>query len=211
MASDCCGCSQNVQALRAEQRRVLRIVLVINALTFLLMLAASLYSGSTSLLSGSLDNLGDALTYGLSLAVIGRSAQAQARVALVKAALILSAALAVAVQIGWHLAHPVVPILNAMSVAAVVNLAANALCLYFLTPYRHGDINMASVWECSRNDVIEGVAVLIAAAGVGFFHSGWPDLVIAAGLLLVFLRSAARVFLAAFTALRTGGRPGRGA
>jgi Co/Zn/Cd efflux system component len=204
MAGDCCGCSPDVQALQAGQRRVLKIVLVINALTFLMMLAAALYSGSSSLLSGGLDNLGDALTYGLSLAVVGASLQAKARVALVKAALILAAALAVAAQIGWRLAHPGVPIVEAMSVAALVNLGANGLCLYLLTPYRHADINMASVWECSRNDVAEGFAVLAATAGVWLFDAGWPDLVIAAGLLLMFLRSAMRVFRSAFIALRTG-------
>jgi Co/Zn/Cd efflux system component len=193
-----------MQALQAEQRRVLTIVLVINALTFLMVLAASLYSGSSSLLSGGLDNLGDALTYGLSLAVVGAGIRAQAQVALVKAALILGAAVAVAMQIGWRVFHPAVPVLDAMSVAAVANLAANGLCLYLLTPYRHADVNMASVWECSRNDVMEGVAVLVAAAGVWLFKAGWPDLVIASGLLLMFLRSAVRVFRAALAALRSG-------
>jgi Co/Zn/Cd efflux system component len=193
-----------MQVLQAEQRRVLTIVLVINALTFLMVLAASLYSGSSSLLSGGLDNLGDALTYGLSLAVVGAGVRAQARVALVKAALILGAALAVAMQIGWRIFHPAVPVLDAMSVAAVANLAANGLCLHLLTPYRNADVNMASVWECSRNDVLEGIAVLVAAGGVWLFKAGWPDLVIASGLLLMFLRSAVRVFRAALDALRTG-------
>ena len=191
--------------MQAGQRRVLTIVMVINALTFLLVLAAALYSGSSSLLSGGLDNLGDALAYGLSLAVVGAGLRAQARVALVKACLILAAAVAVAIRIAWHLVHPVVPVLDVMGLAAVANLIANGICLYLLTPHRHGNVNMASVWECSRNDVIEGVAVIVAAVGVGVFESGWPDLIIAAILLLVFLRSAARVFRAALTALRQAG------
>jgi Co/Zn/Cd efflux system component len=206
MAGTCCGgCDVDLRAMQAEQRRVLTIVMVINALTFLLVLAAALYSGSSSLLSGGLDNLGDALAYGLSLAVVGAGVRAQARVALVKACLILAAALAVAVRIAWHVAHPVVPVLEVMGLAAVANLVANGVCLYLLTPHRHGNVNMASVWECSRNDVIEGVAVMVATAGVGVFDSGWPDLIIAAVLLLVFLRSAARVFRAASDALRQGG------
>jgi Co/Zn/Cd efflux system component len=151
-----------------------------------------------------LDNLGDALTYGLSLAVVGASLRAKARVALVKAALILAAALAVAGQIGWRLTHPAAPIADAMGLAALANLGANGLCLYLLAPYRHADVNMASVWECSRNDVAEGLAVLAAAAGVWLFDSGWPDLVIASGLLLMFLRSATRVFRTALNALRMG-------
>jgi hypothetical protein len=33
------------------------------------------------------------------------------------------------------------------------------LLLYLLAPHRRGDVNMASVWERSRNDIIEGFAV----------------------------------------------------
>ena len=120
-------------ALEARQRRVLMIVLAINIATFAMMITAALYSGSSSLLSGSLDYLGDALTYLLSLAVVGASLRAKAAVAVVKGLLILGAAIAVAAQIGWRLAHPGVPIFEAMGLAAAVNLAFNGLCLWLLT------------------------------------------------------------------------------
>jgi Co/Zn/Cd efflux system component len=196
MADSCCGKTIDVRALEAEQRRVLVVVLVLNAVTFLVMIAAAWQSGSSSLLSGGLDNFGDAATYALSLAVVGASRRAKARVALFKGALILAAALAVAVQIGWRLAHPTVPLFETIGVIGLLNLGANVLCLRLLTPYRHRDVNMASAWECSRNDVAEGVAVLFAAVGVWAFAAGWPDLLIGAGLLLVFLRSAVRVLRA---------------
>src|SRR3546814_19602188 len=83
--------------------------------------------------------------------------------------------MAVAVQVGWRLAHPEVPIFEAIGIAALLNLAFNGICLWLLTPYRHGDVNMASAWECSRNDVFEGFAVLLAAVGVWLFDAGWPD------------------------------------
>lgn len=192
----------DVGALEARQRRVLMIVLAINIATFAMMITAALYSGSSSLLSGSLDNLGDALTYLLSLAVVGASLRAKAAVAVVKGLLILGAAIAVAAQIGWRLAHPGVPIFEAMGLAAAVNLAFNGLCLWLLTPYRFGDVNMASAWECSRNDIYEGFAVLLAAASVWMFDAGWPDLVIATVLLLMFLRSAWRVLRSALKSYR---------
>ena len=201
MSESCCGKAIDVGALQARQRRVLSVVLVVNLLTFLMMVGAAWYSRSSSLLSGALDNLGDALTYALSLAVVGASLAAKARVALLKGVLILAAAVAVAVQIGWRLTHPAVPLFEAMGVAALLNLGANAYCLYLLSPFRHGDINLASAWECSRNDVWEGVAVLAAAASVGLFGAGWPDLVIASALLVMFLRSALRVFRAAWRGL----------
>src|SRR3546814_306130 len=198
MSDSCCQRDIDVQALEARQRRTLLIVLGINIVTFLLMVAAAFHARSSSLLSGGLDNFGDAVTYALSLAVVGASQRAKAKVAMVKAALILAAAITVAVQIGWRLTHPAMPLFETIGMAALLNLGANAFCLYLLSPYRHGDVNMASAWECSRNDVWEGFAVLTAAAGVWAFGAGWPDLIIAAALLLMFSRSALRVFRAAW-------------
>ena len=203
MSESCCGKAIDVRALEARQRRVLTIVLVINLLTFLMMMGAAWYSRSSSLLSGGLDNLGDALTYALSLAVVGASGLAKARVALFKGLLILGAALAVGVQIVWRLLHPEVPLFDGMGVAALLNLGANLVCLKLLMPYRGGDINLVSAWECSRNDVYEGFAVLAAALGVWLFDAGWPDLIIAVALLLLFLRSAWRVLRSAWRELIT--------
>ena len=193
MSDSCCQRPIDTAELQTRQRRILAIVLAINAATFVMMLAASLLSGSSALLSGTLDNLGDALTYGLSFAVVGAGAGAKAKVALFKGVLITAAALAVAGQIVWSLFHPGVPVVETMSVAAVLNLGANLVCLALLTPLRNDDVNMASVWECSRNDIFDGTAVILAAGAVWLLESGWPDLLIAAGLVVLFLRSALRV------------------
>jgi len=187
--------------LEERQRRVLILVLVLNAMTFLMMITAAALSGSSSLLSGALDNFGDALTYALSLAVIGAASTAKARVALVKGLLIFGAALAVAVQIAWKISNVETPVVETMGIAALLNLAANSLCLWLLYPYRNGDVNMTSVWECSRNDVIEGFAVIAATLAVWVFGSGWPDILIAIGLLVLFLRSASRVLKGAWREL----------
>src|SRR5687768_769295 len=132
--SDCCNCEVDTRALAARQRRMLLVVLAINAVTFVMMVGASWLSGSSALLSGTLDNFGDAVTYGLSFAVVGASAAAKARVALVKGTMILGAPIAVALQIAWRLTHPEMPVVEAMGVASVLNLAANGVCLYLLTP-----------------------------------------------------------------------------
>ncbi|MEN5291068.1 cation transporter [Stenotrophomonas lactitubi] len=201
---ECCGCGKtlDVAAMQARHRRVLWIVLLINLATFLMMVGASWYSHSSALLSGALDNLGDAATYLLSLLVVGAGVAAKARVALFKGALILAAAVAVAVQIGWRLAHPQVPLFESMGLAALLNLAANGFCLWLLTPYRNDDVNLASAWECARNDIFEGISVVLAAALVALFGAGWPDLLVAVALLVVFLRSALRVLRIAMAELR---------
>ncbi len=201
MSDSCCGKTLDVASLQSRQRRVLVWVFGINVATFAGMVAASALSGSSALLSGALDNLGDALTYALSFAVVGASGHAKARVAVFKGLLILAAAMAVAVQIGWRLQDLAVPVATTMSIAAVLNLVANGVCLRLLNPYRNGDVNMSSAWECSRNDVIEGVAVIAAAAAVWVFDSGWPDVIIALGLLVIFLRSASRVLRSAWREL----------
>lgn len=188
--------------MQAKQKRVLLAVLAVNVATFLMMVAAAWHSRSASLLSGSLDNLGDAATYALSFAVVGASLRAKARVALFKAALILAAALAVAAQIVWRLLDPATPLFETMGVAGILNLAANAFCLWLLRPYRDGDVNLASAYECSRNDIREGFAVIAAGIGVWLFGAGWPDLLVAAALLAMFLRSAWRVFGMAYRASR---------
>ena len=201
--SDCgCGETIDVAALEARQKSVLTWVLIINLATFLMMVAGSFLSGSSALLSGTLDNLGDALTYAASLLVVGASTMAKARVAFLKGLLILGAALAVAVQIGWRLSNMEAPIVGTMGIAAILNLAANAFCLYLLTPLKDQDVNMSSVWECSRNDVFEGTAVIATTAIVWLFDSGWPDVIVAIGLLVMFLRSATRVLKSAWREMR---------
>jgi len=84
MSDSCCQVQIDAGALEARQRRVLIFVLAINAVTFFMMITAASLSGSSSLLSGALDNFGDAVTYALSLAVIGATCAAKARVALFK-------------------------------------------------------------------------------------------------------------------------------
>ncbi len=202
MSLDCCEKPIAAEALRRQERRVLGIVLAINAATFAMMMAAALRSGSSSLLSGSLDNLGDAATYAMSLAVIGSAPSTKARVAMLKSVLILAAGVAVAMQIAWRFAHPATPLFETLGIAAMLNLAANLVCLRLLNPYRNGDLNMASAWECSRNDVGEGLAVLAAAPAVWLFGSGWPDLLIAIALLAMFLRSGLRIWRASWAQLR---------
>lgn len=198
--SDCC-CEEGLDTtlLAARQRRVLVIVLAINVATFLMMVAGALSSGSSALLSGTLDNFGDSVTYAISFAVAGASTRAKGKVAFFKGCLILAAAIAVAIQIGWRLLHLTAPAADVMGAVAVANLAANLVCLLLLTPLRHDDVNMASVWECSRNDVFEGLAVIATAGMVWMFRAGWPDVLVASVLLVMFLRSAARV-------MRTGWR-----
>ena len=200
--SGCCDDNCAVDALRERQRGTLRIVLGINAVMFLVIVGAALYGESTALLADSLDNLGDALTYGLSLYAVSRGATVKAKVALFKGALILTAACAVVAQIAYKFFIPSVPVFEVMGVFSLLGLAANSLCLYLLWRHRHDDVNMSSVWECSRNDIASNLSVFVAAGAVWLTSSGWPDILVAMGLVWLLMRSSLRVIASATVELR---------
>ncbi len=200
--SGCCDNDCSIDVLRERQRGTLRIVLGVNAVMFLVILVAALYSSSTALLADSLDNLGDALTYGLSLFAVSRGVSTKAKVALFKGGLIFLAACAVAAQIVYKLFVPSIPIFEVMGVFSLLGLAANSLCLYLLWRHRHEDVNMSSVWECSRNDIASNLSVFVAAGAVWLTGSGWPDIVVALGLVWLLLRSSIRVISSAMVELR---------
>lgn len=199
----CCDGGCSVDALREErQRGTLKAVLAINGLMFVVIAAAALYGNSSALLADSLDNFGDALTYALSLYAVSRGAETKAKVALFKGILILVAALVVASQIVYKLLVPGLPVFEVMGVFSLLGLLANSVCLYLLWRHRHEDVNMSSVWECSRNDIAANIAVFVAAAGVWLFASAWPDLLVATALVVLLLRSAIRVISSARAELR---------
>ena len=197
----CCESSCAADALRDRQRGTLVRVLWINAVMFVAIVLAAVYGKSTALLSDSLDNLGDALTYGLSLFAVSRSATTKARVALFKGSLIFLAAGIVIVQVIHRLIDPVLPSYQIMIFFSIAGLLANGLCLFLLWRHRHDDINMSSVYECSRNDIASNLSVIVAAAGVWAFEAGWPDIVVGALLAGLLLRSSARVIRGALLEL----------
>lgn len=203
--TDCCSEKESaLERLEARQSTTLKIVLVINAVMFIVELTSGLLARSTALLSDSLDNLGDALTYGLSLYAVSRAPRSKARVALFKGVLILGAGLFVLAQVIYHVVRPGIPVFEAMGVVSLFALAANGTCLALLWKHRSEDVNMSSVWECSRNDIASNIAVFIAAGAVWVTGSSWPDLAVGLALACLFLRSAVGVFGRAVRELRDG-------
>jgi Co/Zn/Cd efflux system component len=200
--SSCCQDASCVSGLHERQRGTLRAVLGINAVMFFVIVAAAMAGQSTALLSDSLDNLGDALTYALSLYAVSRGDLVKARVALLKGGLIFLAACAVAAQIVSKLLVPTVPSFEVMGVFSLLGLAANSVCLFLLWRHRDEDVNMSSVWECSRNDIASNLSVFLAAGAVWLTASGWPDVLVASGLLLLLMRSAIRVITSAIKKIR---------
>ena len=196
MAPDWCsakGVELERLARQAEQRRVLIVVLIINAVMFFAEFGAGLVAGSAALMADATDMLGDALVYGVSLYAIARSDRWKAGVAAFKGAFILLLGLGILVNVAIKIQSGVPPSSSLMLVFGGAALVANLVCLGLLWRFRAQDVNMASTWECSRNDVISNVGVLIAAALVAVTSSPWPDIFIGLAMAAVVLRSAVRV------------------
>jgi cation diffusion facilitator family transporter len=196
MADHCCenkGKELERLARQADQRRVLIIVLVINAVMFVAEFGAGLVAGSAALMADATDMLGDALVYGVSLYALARSDRWKAGAAAFKGAFILVLGLGILVNVWVKIQSGVPPSSSLMLGFGEAALVANLICLGLLWRFRAQDVNMASTWECSRNDVISNVGVLIAAGLVAATSSPWPDILIGLAMAAVVLRSAVRV------------------
>ena len=187
--------------------RRLVAVIVINATMFLVEMAAGYLARSQALQADALDFLGDSLTYGLSLAVIGMPLATRANVALLKGASLLAMGLWVLGSTAWKVFYTGVPEAEIMGVIGLLALAANVASVLLLIAYKDGDANVRSVWLCSRNDAIGNVAVMIAALGVWGTATGWPDLIVAAIMASLFLSSAWQIITQALAEKRAAEKP----
>jgi Co/Zn/Cd efflux system component len=165
----------------AAYKRVLWIVLAINAVMFLVEIGAGVAAGSASLQADALDFLGDTGNYIISLAVLSKALRYRAMAALVKGLTMGAFGLWVIATVVWHAVVGTVPESITMG---------NTVCVALLYAHRDGDANMQSVWICSRNDVLGNLAVLLAAFGVLGTGAGWPDLIVATIMATLAMRGA---------------------
>ena len=198
--ADCCNNKAcEIDALRTRQSAMLKTVLAINAVMFVIELTAGLISGSASLVADSLDMLGDALVYGFSIYAVTEGAKMKAKAALLKGGIMAAFGCFVLAQVIYKIIYPQVPVFEIIGLIGLLALAANSVCFALLWRHRADDINMSSVWLCSRNDIIANISVLFVALGVWLSHSAWPDILVGLALSALFLRSALVVLRGAIT------------
>jgi Co/Zn/Cd efflux system component len=199
-----CSCGSNVrfEGLSVGYRRALWAVIALNATMFVVEMTMGRLAGSQALQADSLDFLGDSLTYGLTLAVIGQSLLWRARAALFKGLSLAAMGLFVLVSTLHAVFVQGLPEAPVMGVVGVLALAANLASVLLLLRWRNGDANVRSVWLCSRNDAIGNVAVVLAAGAVALTRSPWPDLLVAFLLCSLFLHSARLILQQALAEMR---------
>ncbi len=189
----CCEHEVQFEGVSDAYKRRLWLVIAINAAMFAVEMGAGQAAQSQALKADALDFLGDALTYGLSLAVIGMSVRVRATAALFKGLSLLAMGAWVFGTTLYRVVYIGVPEAEIMGVIGFLALAANVTSVLLLVAYKDGDANVRSVWLCSRNDAIGNVAVMLAALGVWGSGTGWPDVIVAAAMVALFVNSAVQI------------------
>lgn len=200
-----CGCGNEIKfdGVSASYKRVLWIVIAINAIMFVVEMVAGSLAGSQALKADALDFLGDTATYTITLLVIGLPVVWRARAALFKGLSLGAMGLWV---LGFTLYNVLilgVPQAEIMGTIGFLALVANMVSVLLLLKYRDGDANVRSVWLCSRNDAIGNLAVVAAASGVWATETAWPDLIVAGVMASLFLWSSVQIVRQALGELRS--------
>ncbi len=201
----CCPQEYKFDGMSPVYKRVLWAVIAINAAMFGIEMTAGMMAGSQALQADALDFLGDTLTYGISLYVIGKSLRARTAAALFKGVTLALMGLWVFGDTLYAVLVLGVPQAEVMGLVGFLALAANLTSVLLLLRFRNGEANVRSVWLCSRNDAIGNVAVILAASGVWVSGTAWPDLAVAASMAGLFLWSATLIILQALREYRQRG------
>ena len=198
MGSSCCGNDVKFDGASKEYKRRLWIVIFLNALMFVVEISGGYLSKSQALKADALDFLGDTLTYGLSLFAIDSTKKVKFFISTLKGLSLLGMGLWVAISTAFEFFSPTTPKTELMGFIGFLALCANVISLILLIKFKEGDANVRSVWLCSRNDAIGNIGVIIAAIISAVLNSGWPDLLVAAFMSILFIHSSFQILIQSF-------------
>ncbi len=198
MGSSCCGNDVKFDGASKEYKRRLWIVIFLNALMFVVEISGGYLSKSQALKADALDFLGDTLTYGLSLFAIDSTKKVKFFISTLKGLSLLGMGLWVAISTAFEFFSPTTPKTELMGFIGFLALCANVISVILLIKFKEGDANVRSVWLCSRNDAIGNIGVIIAAIISAVLNSGWPDLLVAAFMSLLFIHSSFQILIQSF-------------
>lgn len=206
-AEEAAGCACGVDEERAAHdmayRRALRFVVVLNIGFGLIEMAGGFVADSQALKADSLDFLGDGSITFVGLLALGWSEATRARVALTQGLFLGALGLWVIGMAAWRALNAVPPEAELMGGIGLAALIVNVLAAFILAPFRERQgAHARAIWLFSRNDALANVAVIIAAGFVFWLDSGWPDIIVAAGIAVLFLYSALEIVSHARAELR---------
>ncbi|MZG29491.1 MAG: cation transporter [Nitrospinae bacterium] len=201
--SNCAStCEEGVNQLAKSHQLALGLAFAINIGMFFIEVIYGWLSGSKALFADSLDMLSDAFLLGSSLFVIQRSEKCRTWVAMIKGMVMCAFSFFILASVVYRFFVPQLPEALTMGVVGGLALAANLICAFLVFRYRGDDINMKSAWLCTRNDVLANLGIIVAAWGVDFTQSFWPDLFVGTLISILVFRSSLEIVQEASTILR---------
>ncbi|MBE2288137.1 MAG: cation transporter [Chitinophagaceae bacterium] len=178
----------------AGDKKLLRMVLAINAAFFVAEMTAGLLANSMGLVADSLDMLADAIVYGMSLAAIGGAMTRKKLIARLSGYFQLVLALAGLAEVVHRFAtNEGIPQHTTMIVVSLFALTGNAASLYLLHKRRSKEAHMEASYIFTSNDVIANIGVVLAGVVVYVTQNALPDLVIGTLVFFLVVRGAVRI------------------
>ena len=167
-----------LDASNANDRKILRSVLLINLGQSAAGIGIGVWAASTALMGAGLDNLADASVYSVSLYAVGRAAAVKVRAARLSGLLLIGLAVLLLVEVLRRFTGGEEPVGLAMMAMAAVNAALNLVCLRLLRRHRGEDVNFKASAIFTNNDSIVNGAVVLSGVLVMWLGSNVPDLVL---------------------------------
>lgn len=171
-----CGCHHDANT--AQERRILKIALALNAAMAVIGGIAGWIAQSTGLLADALDMLSDAIAYAIGLVAIGRAARFKANAAWLSGSVLLVLGLGVLAEVGRRVVHGAEPASGWMIGTALLSLVVNVTVLRLLAPLKTGGVHLRATWLFTRADVVANVGVILAGGLVLWLDSPYPDFMI---------------------------------
>lgn len=183
-----------VEPDEVSDKKLLWIVLYINAAFFIVEFIAGFVANSMGLVADALDMLADAIVYGLSLMAVGSSVMKKKRIAKVSGYFQMALAIFGLVEVVRRfIGLDGMPNYLTMVTVSLFALIGNAVSLYLLQKKKSKEAHMEASYIFTSNDVIANVGVILAGIIVYYSKSIYPDLIIGTIVFLLVVKGAFRI------------------
>ena len=175
-------------------KKTVIIVASLNLMYFFYEFSIARKIGSVSLFADSIDFLEDTAVNILILLAFGWSIKTRVKLGYVFSGLLLIPGIAV-LSVAWDkFQNPATPESLSLGLTALGGLVVNVFCAYLLSRFRKSKESLTkAAYLSARNDALANVAIISASVISLFWTSGWPDLIVGIGILLLNLDSATEV------------------
>ncbi len=179
-------------------KKTVSIVAILNLSYFFVEFSVANKILSVSLFADSIDFLEDSAVNILILLAFGWSVKARANLGFLFSTLLLIPGIAVLWSAWQKFQNPVTPESLTLGITGFGALVINLTCAFLLVKFRKETESLVkAAYFSARNDALANIAIIGASVVSVFWVSGWPDLFVGLGILLLNLDSATEVLEAA--------------